>query len=264
MAGEVFGTLYSGSSGNATYLGDSTGGILVDVGKNAKQTTLALQEMGLSPERIHAIFLTHEHSDHITGLRVFANRYHIPVYASLGTLEALDEKGHLQGDFPVFQMVNTADIGDFHVQCFHTSHDCAEGMGYTVTMPSGKTVSVATDLGIMTEEVKSAILGSRTILLESNHDLGMLFNGPYPYALKQRISSEFGHLNNDDAADTALDLVRAGAQHIILGHLSRENNLPDLAFQTTASMLMGAGAKAGSDYLLDVAPRSRTLLTEVL
>ncbi|MBQ8063067.1 MAG: MBL fold metallo-hydrolase [Clostridia bacterium] len=264
MAGEVFGTLYSGCSGNATYLGDRSGGILIDVGKNAKQTTLALQEMGLVPESIHAIFLTHEHSDHIAGLRVFANRYHIPVYGSLGTLEALDSKGHLRGDFPVFQMVSTADIGDFHVACFHTSHDCAEGMGYTVTLPSGKNVSVATDLGVMTEEVKSSILGSRTVLLESNHDLGMLFNGPYPYALKQRISSETGHLNNDDAADTAMDLVRAGTQHIILGHLSRENNLPDLAYQTTASMLLGGGAKAGADYLLDVAPRSRTLLTEVL
>ncbi|MBQ3995125.1 MAG: MBL fold metallo-hydrolase, partial [Clostridia bacterium] len=101
MSGEVFGTLYSGSSGNSTYIGDRSGGILVDVGKNAKQTTLALQEMGLSPEQIHAIFITHEHTDHICGLRVFANRYHIPVYASLGTLEALDEKGHLKGDFPV-------------------------------------------------------------------------------------------------------------------------------------------------------------------
>ena len=129
MSGEVFGTLYSGSSGNSTYIGDRSGGILVDVGKNAKQTTLALQEMGLSPEQIHAIFITHEHTDHICGLRVFANRYHIPVYASLGTLEALDEKGHLRGDFPVFQMTDTADIGDFHVQCFHTSHDCAEEIG---------------------------------------------------------------------------------------------------------------------------------------
>lgn len=263
MSGEVFGTLYSGSSGNSTYIGDRSGGILVDVGKNAKQTTLALQEMGVSPEQIHAIFVTHEHSDHICGLRVFANRHHIPVYASLGTLEALDEKGHLKGDFPVFQMTNTADIGDFHVQCFHTSHDCAEGMGYSITLPSGRRVSVATDLGIMTEEVKRAILGSQTVLLESNHDLGMLFNGPYPYVLKQRISSDVGHLNNDDAADTALDLVRSGTQQLILGHLSAENNMPDLAYQTTASMLLTGGAKVGDDCLLDVAPRNRILLTEV-
>ena len=238
MSGEVFGTLYSGSSGNSTYIGDRSGGILVDVGKNAKQTTLALQEMGLSPEQIHAIFITHEHTDHICGLRVFANRYHIPVYASLGTLEALDEKGHLKGDFPVFQMTNTADIGDFHVQCFHTSHDCAEGMGYSITLPSGRRVSVATDLG-------------------------MLFNGPYPYVLKQRINSEFGHLNNDDAADTALELVRSGTTQLILGHLSSENNVPDLAYQTTASMLLTGGAKVGADCLLDVAPRNSVLLKEV-
>ena len=264
MSEELFGTLYSGSSGNATYIGDRSGGILVDIGKNAKQTTLALQDMGLSPEHIRAIFLTHEHVDHIAGLRVFANRYHIPVYASLGTLEALDEKGHLQGDFPVFQMSGTAVVGDLEVRGFHTMHDCAEPMGYTVSMNSGKKVSVATDLGIMTEEVKTAILGSDTILLESNHDLGMLFNGPYPYALKQRISSEFGHLNNDDAASTALDLVRSGTQQILLGHLSSENNLPDLAFQTTSSLLLTEGAKTDRDYRLSVAPRHRAFLWEVL
>ena len=106
-------------------------------------------------------------------------------------------------------------------------------------------------------------LGSQTVLLESNHDLGMLFNGPYPYVLKQRISSDVGHLNNDDAADTALDLVRSGTQQLILGHLSAENNMPDLAYQTTASMLLTGGAKVGDDCLLDVAPRNSVLLKEV-
>ncbi len=257
-------TLYSGSSGNATFIGDRSGGILVDVGRNAKQTTLALEALDLSPECVRAIFLTHEHSDHIAGLRVFANRHRIPVYASLGTLEALDLGGHLRGDFPVFQMTDFADVADFHVECFHTSHDCAEGLGYTVTLPDGKRVSVATDLGVMTEEVRSSILGSRTVLLESNHDLGMLFNGPYPYVLKQRISSDVGHLNNDAAAATALDLLKSGTKQLILGHLSAENNYPQLAYQTTASMLLSEGAKAGDDYLLDVAPRSTVLRTEVV
>lgn len=263
MSGDVFATLYSGSSGNSTYIGDRSGGILVDIGKNAKQTTLALQEIGQSPEDIRAIFVTHEHSDHIAGLRVFANRHHIPVYASLGTLEALDMKGHLKGDFPVFQMVDTADIGDFHVKCFHTSHDCAEGMGYSITLPDGRRVSVATDLGVMTDEVRDVIRGSQSVLLESNHDLGMLYNGPYPYALKQRISSDIGHLSNDVAAEAAMDLVRSGTQQLILGHLSQENNLPDLAYQTTASVLLTGGAKVGSDCLLEVARRSRPVLTEV-
>lgn len=264
MADSCLCTLYSGSSGNATYIGDRAGGILVDVGKNAKQTTLALEALGLAPEQVRAIFLTHEHWDHIAGLRVFANRHHIPVYASLGTLEALDRGGHLRGDFPVFQMTDFADVADFHVECFHTSHDCAEGLGYAVTLPDGKRVSVATDLGVMTEEVRKAILGSRTVLLESNHDLGMLFNGPYPYVLKQRISSEVGHLCNDDAAATALDLLKSGTQQLVLGHLSAENNYPQLAFQTTASMLLSEGAKAGEDYRLDVAPRDDGLWTEVL
>lgn len=264
MADSCLCTLFSGSSGNATYVGDRSGGVLIDVGKNAKQTTLALESLDLSPERVRAIFLTHEHTDHICGLRVFANRHHIPVYASLGTLEALDRCGHLNGDFPVFQITHFADVGDFHVECFHTSHDCAEGLGYTITLPDGKRVSVATDLGVMTEEVLQSICGSRSVLLESNHDLGMLFNGPYPYPLKQRISSEHGHLNNDDAAVAALDLLESGTQQLVLGHLSRENNLPELAFQTTASLLLTEGAKVDRDYRLAVAPRDEALFTEVL
>ena len=182
-----FCVLYSGSTGNATYIGTKKEGILIDAGKNAKQLCLALSNCGIKPEAVKAVFLTHEHIDHIGAIRVFCNRFNIPVYASLNTLEVLDFNGHLNGDFDVFQMQGLADIGDFHIESFHTMHDVTESFGFNVFLPNGIKTSVITDLGVVTEEVEEAILESKVILLESNHDESMLLTGPYPYSLKRRI-----------------------------------------------------------------------------
>lgn len=258
-----FCTLYSGSSGNATYIGTESEGILIDIGKNAKQTTLALDRIGLSPEAVKAIFVTHEHRDHIAGLRVFCNRHHTPVYSTLGTLEAMEAKGCFTDAFDVFQITSFADIGDFHIECFPISHDAADPVGYTVTLPNGRRVTVSTDLGVVTEEVRNAVLGSDTILLESNHDVNMLYNGPYPYPLKRRIAGDKGHLNNDAAAEMAAELLESGTQEIILGHLSSNNNIPELAFQTSAASLKQDGAELGLDIRLNVAPRNDVFFTEV-
>lgn len=259
-----FCTLFSGSSGNSTYIGNSNEGILIDIGKNAKQTILALSKLNLTPDCVKAIFITHEHIDHVSGLRVFCSKYNIPVFASGGTLNALDLSGHLKGKFPVFQISDYADVGDFHIEAFHTMHDSAESMGFTIFLPNGTRTSVATDLGVVTPEVEENILGSKVVLLESNHDVNMLSNGPYPYHLKRRILSETGHLCNDAAAKTAVKLVNSGTEHIVLGHLSSENNVPELAFETVAAELKFSGASLHEDYMLTVASRHEPIVAEVL
>lgn len=259
----TFASLYSGSSGNSTLIYDGSDAILIDVGKNAKQTMLTLNELDIAPEKLRAVFVTHEHSDHIAGIRVLCQRYGIPLFASGGTLEALEDKGHLKGDFPVYKISDYADVAGFHIECFHTSHDAAESMGYTVETESGRKLALATDLGIMTDEVKSSIMGSNAIILESNHDLNMLFNGPYPYPLKRRIAGDRGHLSNDVAAETAKALVENGTEHIILGHISENNNIPELAVQTTTGELMTIGAKQEKDYRLFAGKHNSIVKVEV-
>lgn len=250
-----FCTLCSSSSGNSTYIGYSGGGILVDAGTNAKQLTLAMERVGLEPCNINAIFITHEHSDHIGALRVFASRYNIPVYASAGTLNAIEKAGHLKGDFESFIMPeNGAEVHGMEIKSFRTSHDSAESCGYTVTLPDERRISVVTDTGIITQDIMDKVTGSDLILLESNHDKKMLDVGPYPYYLKQRILSDKGHLSNEACAKAACHFINTGTTRLVLGHLSRENNTGELAFDKTNISLGEMGAVDGIDYLLSVAP----------
>lgn len=252
-----FFTLFSSSSGNSAYIGTAKEGILIDAGKNAKQIELSLMQMQVDITALKAIFITHEHTDHISGLRVFASRYGIDVYASNGTLCELDNAGHLNGKFNAYIMgTGCVNAGDLKVQAFHTSHDSRESLGFCVETPDHRKITVATDTGIITEEIESALTGSDLVLLESNHDLNMLETGPYPYVLKRRIKSDRGHLSNDACALTLQKLVRTGTTRIILGHLSKENNLPRLAYAASQTALCEIGAKENCDYQLCVAPPS--------
>lgn len=255
--------LYSGSSGNSTFIGNEHEGVLIDAGKNCKNLEIALAAAGLNPEAVKALFITHEHSDHIGALKVFANRYKIPVYASEATLTKLDDMGQLSGDFPVYAISDYADIGDFHVESFKTSHDVVDSHCYSVLLPNLDKVSVVTDTGIITDETLDGILGSKAILLESNHDVNMLSTGPYPYYLKRRILGPQGHLSNEFSAETSVKLLNSGTEHIILGHLSAENNLPELAYQTHVARLFEEGAILGQDYTLEVANRHEPTPLEV-
>lgn len=256
-------SLYSSSSGNATYIGNENKGILVDAGKSAKQLINSLNSVGLTPECIQAILVTHEHIDHVAALRVFCNKYNIPVYSAGGTLDALDEAGHLAGDFPVYQIFSDADIGDFRVKTFRTSHDAAESMGYRIILPNLKTVCVCTDLGYISDSVSEGINGTDAILFESNHDVSMLENGPYPYSLIKRVLSDVGHLSNPVSAAKSVELVKSGTTKIMLAHLSKLSNTPDLAYQTTATELGMSGINVGKDVFLSVATPNDPVIMEV-
>lgn len=250
----VFCSLYSSSSGNCTYIGTSSGGVLIDAGVSAKRITEALADIGVSPSDIAAVFITHEHSDHINGVRVFASKNRIKVYATAGTLDGMDDYGVFKSAVNAYVIPEEGmETAGMFVKPFRTSHDCNEPCGYTVITPEGKKASVATDTGCITEEIRRSISGSDIVLLESNHDVGMLQNGPYPYPLKQRILSDFGHLSNEICSEAACDLVAGGTSKLILGHLSKENNIPSLAYQTTKSALDIMGAKENEDYILKVA-----------
>lgn len=248
--------LFSGSSGNSYYIGSASAGILVDAGRTAKQLCEMLSGCGIDTETIQAIFVTHEHSDHVKGLRVLASRYHIPVYTSAGTLRALDEMGCLNEKF------ESGVIGKEGIECagmyikpFHTSHDSAESVGYLIHTHDGRTVGVSTDLGYMSDEVRFALTKTDLLVLESNHDIGMLNNGPYPYPLKKRILSNIGHLSNLACAEELCGFAKNGTTRFVLAHLSSENNTPELAYQTALCSLKLAGLHEGTDFELSVAPK---------
>lgn len=248
--------LFSGSSGNSYYIGSATEGVLIDAGRSAKQICGMLEQCGIPVSAVRAVFVTHEHSDHISGLRVFASRFHLPVYASHGTLRELERLGCLSPKYTadVIEEKGMACAG-MYLKPFHTPHDCAEGVGYRVETHDGRTAAVCTDLGYMPNEVRQELSGTDLVVLESNHDVGMLQNGPYPYPLKRRILSDTGHLSNETCAEELCGLAAGGTTRFMLAHLSAENNTPELAYQTSVCSLTLAGMKQEVDYRLYVAPR---------
>ncbi len=250
--------LFSGSSGNCTYLGTADGGILVDAGVSAKRIKEALAARNIAPATLQGIFITHEHTDHISGLKVFLKQYPMPVYATKGTLDALIEKDALPPAVTVQEMNGTVTVGDMTVEAFQTPHDSRESCGYRVTFADERTAAIATDIGHLTDTVKQAITGCDLVHIESNHDVRMLENGPYPYYLKERILSRTGHLANERCAQLLPSLLESGTTRFFLSHLSRENNTPLLALTTSQMALKATGALENRDYLLAVAAQTCT------
>ncbi len=254
--------LFSGSEGNCYYIGSGTNGILMDVGRSAKQITAALTDLSLDIGNVKAIFVTHEHTDHIRGLKVLAAKYHIPVYASAGTIEALTEKEYITEKTDIRAItLDGMETEEMRIKPFPLSHDCREGFGYTVETADGRKTAFVTDTGIITEEIWNAVRGCDTVVMESNHDEGMLRCGPYPYLLKRRILSEKGHLSNEVCAETVGKLVHSGTTRIVLAHISKQNNIPYLAQAATLSVLEMDGMKQNVDFKLAVAKAQDNGLT---
>lgn len=247
----------SSSSGNCTFIGTKGHGILIDDGCTFSALKGALSMIDTEITNIEAVFITHEHIDHIKGLSVLAKHTDIPIFASAGTIAQLksNPKTPLPENARLFDIFEEAYKSDeYEVSAFHTPHDTPESVGYRINY-NGMNIAVCTDIGIVTEEIEKNLLGCEAVLLESNYDVDMLRRNPnYSAILKRRIASECGHLSNDDAAEFAEKLIRNGTTRLILGHLSRENNTPNTAYTCTCSHLQKCGMKPGSDFTLDIAP----------
>ncbi|MCL1823709.1 MAG: MBL fold metallo-hydrolase [Oscillospiraceae bacterium] len=250
--------LCSSSSGNSVFIGSRNAGILIDAGCSLKQLRFLLDSCGTSIDAVKAVLITHEHKDHIKGLFQLTKHYpDIPVYASEGTLCALTADG------AVASMANLHDKSalknapvDYYIKAFNTPHDGAESLGFILEDSSNDyKIAYCTDLGTITNEVRKNVTGCDFIFLESNYQPELLQRNPnYPPFLKKRIASEYGHLSNGDCADFLIELLKNGAKRFILGHLSRENNTPEIAYNKAVTRLSRQGAVMNRDYTLEIAP----------
>jgi phosphoribosyl 1,2-cyclic phosphodiesterase len=271
----TFCTIASGSSGNSAFVSaDSAGAlgaaagkinILIDAGLTGKVMSAAFISLGINPAELSAIFITHEHGDHIKGAGVLSRRYNLPIYLTKGTASHASTYRALGKIAPHNQFLAKPNvpitIGGVEIMPFDIPHDANEPVGYTITVNNAKgnsrKLAYATDLGHITPQIAAHMADADIIAIESNHDLNMLKNGPYPIYLKQRIAGPKGHLSNADCGAFLADIITPKTKHIVLAHLSQENNRPTLAFETVKNILLSKGIDAGGSVNLYIADRHR-------
>jgi phosphoribosyl 1,2-cyclic phosphodiesterase len=234
--------LASGSRGNATYISNGHTAILIDAGLSGVEIQRRMAAKGLDPKSLNAILVTHEHNDHVKGVGVLSRRFGLPVHMNDKTREASKKNLGKLAEIRPFRCGHGFSIGDLVVHPFSISHDAVDPAGFTICC-NGSKVGVATDLGIVTRVVKTHLQACDILVLEANHDERMLIDGPYPWHLKQRIQGRGGHLSNEDTARLLEELRHEGLVHVILAHLSEENNTPAIARKDIETVLQGASTK---------------------
>lgn len=242
-----FYNLCSSSKGNSTYIGNENEGIIFDLGIGIRCFEKSLKTASINPDAVKAVFITHEHYDHIKGLDAITKKYNIPVFASCGTSESLSLSW---GEVHIINEAIT--VSGFEVTPFHTSHDVKESLGFTVKTPDGRKIAICTDLGYVSDEVMDALLGNDFVMLESNYDENMLMYGDYPFFLKKRIASRRGHLSNMQCAETLKRLIENGTNRFALAHLSENNNRPETALAHSKNYLAENDLIEGRDYFIEV------------
>lgn len=257
-----FFSVASGSSGNCICLGSDQCHVMIDAGISGKRIEEGMNTYDYTTSDMDGVLITHEHSDHIQGLGVIARKYGLPIYATKGTADAILQSSSVgkidPSLFHVIEAGKTFFIGNLEIYPMSISHDAADPVAYLVSDGRHR-VGVVTDLGYYDADIVSHMEGLDALLLEANHDIHMLQVGAYPYPLKQRILGERGHLSNETSGQLLGQILHDGMQHILLGHLSKENNYDELAYETVRlEISLGDNPYRGNDFPIEVAKRDRT------
>lgn len=243
--------LASGSSGNATYVESPKTRLLIDSGLSGKKIMELMGQINRDPADLDAILVTHEHSDHICGVGVMSRRYHLDVYANEKTWQAMGNQiGKIKTEHKfLFDKSELKTIGDIDVLSFAVSHDAIDPQFYAF-QKNNKQFVILTDTGYVSDRMRAELKNADAYLIESNHDVSMLRMGPYPWSLKQRILSDKGHLSNDDGALALVDLIGDATKRVYLGHLSKENNMKEIARDTFVDILQRKDMAVGEEFFL--------------
>ena len=246
-------SLYSGSSGNSFFVQSDTTNLIIDAGVSLKKISTALEEININIKSINAILVTHDHIDHTKGLALLSNKYNIPVYANKKTWKAIPDISDKisKENIKVFTMSKSFYIGDIKILPFNIPHDAADPCGFNL-YNSSKKISIATDIGHVSKELLEHLKNSSSVLLEANYDPEILKCSKYPFLLKQRILSDTGHLSNLSAAKTLSNLYSSGLRNALLIHLSKENNFPELVYETVKNETLNC-----KNLTIDIAPRDK-------